>query len=294
MRIATGEETDPLPINVVRTKPLKRWDAVAEARAKAMTPAQRTAIAKKTPQPNAGGSQVDKIIYFSYLVAYRRQQPIRASMDSVSAQKFLEDQVPFPARALIPTTLKSAYSAAALLVKQEPILQVASALDNGGRIVSWAIDLAFEKLLQSQQWPFDYRWREFAAPTGRYLEIRPSHSVITISQVSHPGKQPRNVVFRENGRFNNEPFFDLDEFRDERAIHGVPYFLLIHGHHGLNFAHLAVPHSVHRRDWIYRTPNLLNLPHPVRADVPPPESTDFEATMMLKEEIERWRKDHDA
>jgi hypothetical protein len=171
-------------------------------------------------------------------------------------------------------------------------LQVTSALDNSGRIRSWAIDLAFEKLLQSKQWPFDYRWREFAAPTGRYLEIRPSHSVVTISQVSNPGKQPRNVVFRENGRFNNEPFFDLDEFRNEREITGAPHFLLIHGHQELNFAHLAVPHSLHRRDWIYKTPNLLNMPHPVRADVPAQESTDFEATMSLKEEIEKWRRDH--
>jgi hypothetical protein len=213
-------------------------------------------------------------------------------MDTVSAQQFLEDQISLLARSLIPTTLKSAYSAANYLISQEPILQVTSALDNGGRIRSWAIDLAFEKLLQSRQWPFDYRWREFAAPTGRYLEIRPSHSVVTISQVSNPGKQPRNVVFRENGRFNNEPFFDLDEFRDERTVKGTPHFILIHGHQELNFAHLAVPHSLHRRDWIYKTPNLLHMPHPVRTDVPPPESTDFEATMNLKEEIERWRNDH--
>jgi hypothetical protein len=34
------------------------------------------------------------------------------------------------------------------------------------------------------------------------------------------------------------------------------------------------------------------MPHPVRADVPAQESTDFEATMSLKEEIEKWRRDH--
>ena len=213
-------------------------------------------------------------------------------MDTVSAKQFLEDQVSASARALVPATLQAAYSAASLLIKQEPILQVLSAVDNRGRIVSLAVDLAFEKLLQSQQWPYEYQWREFAAPTGRYLEIRPSHSVVTISQVANSGKQPRNVVFRENGRLNNEPFFDLDEFRDEREVRGNPHFLLIHGHQDLTFAHLAVPHSLHRRDWIYRTPNLLHLPHIVRSDVPPTETTDFEATMILKEEIEKWRKDH--
>jgi hypothetical protein len=213
-------------------------------------------------------------------------------MNTVSAAQFLDDQISLAARSLIPTTLKSAYSAAAMLISQEPILQVTSAVENAGRIISWAVDLAFEKLVQSKQWPFDCRWQEFATPTGRYLEIRLSHSIITISQVAWPGKQPRNVVFRENRRLNNEPFFDLDEFREEREVHGLPHFLIIHGHSELAFAHLAVPHSEHRRDWIYMTPNLLHMPHPVRSDVPPQESTDFEATMVLKEEIERWCKDH--
>jgi hypothetical protein len=215
-------------------------------------------------------------------------------MDTVSAQQFLADQVSPVARALIPTTLKSAYAAAGLLISQEPILKVLSAVDNRGRIISWAVDLAFEKLLQSKQWPFDYQWRDFAHPTGRYLEIRLSHSVLSISQIANPGKQPRNVTFRENGRLNNEPFFDLEEFREEREVHGLPHFLLIHGHQELNFAHLAVPHSVHRRDWIYRTPNLLTLPHAIASDLPPTETTDFEAAMILKEEIEKWRTDHGA
>jgi hypothetical protein len=215
-------------------------------------------------------------------------------MDTVSAEEFLLDQIPRNIRPLIPTTLKSAYAAANLLINGEPILQVPSAIDNRGRIISWAVDLAFEKLLKSRQWPFDYRWQDFAHPTGRYLEIRPSHSVLSISQVANPRKQPRNVEFRENGRINNEPFFDLEEFEEEREVHGLPHFLLIHGHQELNFAHLAVPHSIHRRDWIYRTPNLLNIPHSIPAELPPTETTDFEATMTLKEEIEKWRRDHGA
>jgi hypothetical protein len=177
---------------------------------------------------------------------------------------------------------------------QEPILNVPSAVDNRGRIISWATDLAFEKLLQSKQWGFDYRWCDFALPTGRYLEIRLSHSVLSLSQVANPNKQPRNVTFRENGRLNNEPFFDLDEFRDEREVSGLPHFILIHGHQRLAFAHVGVPHSEFRRDWIYRTPNLLTMPHAVVSDLPPQEKTDFQGAMLLKEEIDRWRKDHDA
>ena len=49
-----------------------------------------------------------------------------------------------------------------------------------------------------------------------------SHSVLSISQVNNPAKQPRSVAFRENARLNNEPFFDLEEFKDEREVRGYP------------------------------------------------------------------------
>lgn len=213
-------------------------------------------------------------------------------MDTVSAEHFLVDQFPLKLRPTIPTTLKGAYAAAGLLISQEPILQIASADDNRGRILSWAVDFAIERLIKTGKWPFDYEWKKFAKPTGRYLEVRLSHSVLSISQVADPKKQPRNVVFRENGRLNNQPLFDFDEFRDEEEVQGVPHFLLVHGHQELNFAHLAVPHSLHHRDYIYRTPNLMMIPHEVPMDAPPIEETEFEAVMMLKEEIEKLRRDH--
>ena len=215
-------------------------------------------------------------------------------MDAVSAEDFLKDQIPLAARALIPPTLKTAYEAVKLLVQNEPILKVASAEDNRGRLISWAVDFAFEQLLKTQRWPYEYRWRSFAKPTGRYLEIRPSHSIITVSQLADPTKQPRNVVFREHSRITNAPFFDLKEFDDTRAVQGIPHFLLIHGHQTLEFAHLAVPHAIHHRDWIYRTPNLMTLPHIVAETVPPTEATEFDAALVLKEEIEKWLRDNDG
>jgi hypothetical protein len=214
------------------------------------------------------------------------------SMDTVSAKAFLHDQVPVSAQTLVPGTLRSAYATARMIAKQEPILSVASAQDNHGRLISWSVDFAFEKLLKTQQWPFEFTWRDFALPTGRYLEVRFSHSVMSISQIANAGKQPRNVVFRENGRMNNEPFFDLREFDDVRSVNGLPHFLLIHGHQQLDFAHLAVPHSEYRRDWIYKTPNMMHLPSIVVDDRPKTESTEFDAAMELKQEIEKWRKDH--
>lgn len=213
-------------------------------------------------------------------------------MDKVSAEKFLMDQFPPKYRSTIPTALKGAYAAANLMIKADPILQVKSAEDNRGRIIQWAVDLAVEKLLKTQAWPFDYRWKSFAHPTGHYLEIRLSHSVMSVSQIATPYKQPRNVVFRENARLNNEPFFDLDEFRDEREVRGLPHFLLTHGYQDLSFAYVAVPHSLHRRNYIYQTPNLMKMPHLVPSEEPAVEETEFEAAMELKQEIEKWRREH--
>jgi len=213
-------------------------------------------------------------------------------MDTVSAEHFLLDQLPLKHRSHIPTTLKTAYSAVKLLIKQEPILQVVSAGQNRGRFISYAVDLGFERLIKTGQWNFEHRWRNFAKPTGQYLEIRLSHSALSISQVSNPNKQPRNVVFRENKRLNNEPFFVLDELNDVREVGGLPHFLLVYGHQELKFAHLGAPHSTHQRDWIYRTGNLMLMPHEVPQEAPPVEKTEFEDAMTLKEEIEKWQKDH--
>ena len=212
-------------------------------------------------------------------------------MDTVSIERFLVDQVAPRHRALIPTTLKTAYSTARLLADQEPILQVPSAVDNRGRLISWAVDTAFQRLIVSQQWPVDFRWRDFAKPTGRYLEIRLSHSVVTISQISNPKLQPRDVIFRENARLVNEKFL-FPEMEEERQVSGLPHFLLIHGHQDLNFAHIAVPHADHGRGYLYRSPNLLLMPHEVPMDEPPSEDTDAEAILTLKEEIEKWQRDH--
>ena len=169
-----------------------------------------------------------------------------------------------------------------------------SAEDNRGRVISWACDFAVERLIKTGQWPFDYEWKKFAKPTGHYLRVRLPHSCLSISQVADPQKQPREVVFRENGRLSNAPFFDLADFKSENEMRGLPHFLLVHGHQQLNFAHLAVPHSMHHRDYIYRTPNLLKMLHEVPDETPPIEETDFNAVMQLKDEIEKRLRDGDV
>jgi hypothetical protein len=209
------------------------------------------------------------------------------------AQAFLCDQVPLTLQSLVPATLKTAYEAASLLCASEPILSVTSAKDNRGRIVQWAVDLGFQRLCESGQWPFDFRWRYFERPTGRYLEIRPSHSVLTISQVADPTSQPRDVLFRENKRLSGQAWLrGLPQPDEQKPLGGEPHLLLIHGHQELNFAHLAMLKGEHAKGYHYRTPNLMLMPHVVATPEPPPEDTDIEAIITLKDEIDRWRKDN--
>src|SRR5882724_10968708 len=184
--------------------------------------------------------RLTKTLFFRIRLHTRLSNRFEATVDY--AEAFLRDQIPLPLRSSIPATLKTAYEAAALLIRDEPILNVTSAQDNRGRIVQWAVDLGFERLCQSGQWPFDFRWRYFERPTGRYFEILPSHSVVTISQVSDPAKQPRDVAFRANKRVNSQAWLrDLPKPDDEEPAGGAPHVLLVHGYQGLNFAHLGLP-----------------------------------------------------
>ena len=218
-------------------------------------------------------------------------------MDKSLAERFLLDQFPFRHRALLPAVLRNARAAAATMAQAEPVLQVPSAQDNHGRLISWAVDLGIEKLIQSGRWPVDYRWCWFAQPTGRYLEVRLSHSVLSISQVSDPTIQPRDVRFRENARLNNQRSFDLPEFNDTRLSSGMPSFLLVHGRAvrgdmESDFAHIGVPHPAHKRDWIYRTRNIMDMVQIVEDERPAVEETDEGAILTIKEEVEKWRRDN--
>jgi hypothetical protein len=116
------------------------------------------------------------------------------------AELFLLDQIPMTLRLPVPTTLENCYNAAEAVIRDEPILQTPSARANRGRMISWAVERGFEKLVEGGQWPFDKRWQAYSHPTGRYLEIGTSHAVVTISQVANPRRQPRDVRFRENLR----------------------------------------------------------------------------------------------
>jgi hypothetical protein len=213
-------------------------------------------------------------------------------MDDVDIGHFLRDQLTRPRQAMLPPTLRTAYKAAADLAKDEPILEVASAADNRGRLVSWAVDVAIERLIKTGKWPFDYEWKYFEKPTGRYLQIQFGAATMSVSQVERPKKPPRHALFRGNAAMMNYKFL-FPEMEERRKIDGLPAFVLIHGHQELNFIHIGMAYP-RRRKWLYRTPNLLLTPHAIESTEPPIEAQDEESIITLKElkeEIAKWRRD---
>ena len=210
------------------------------------------------------------------------------------ASAFLRDQIPMRDRALIPTTLQNAYKAAEMVRKDQPILNVASARDNWGRLTQWAVDLGFQKLVESGRFGNSCRWRQFERPTGRYLEVAFSHSVLTISQVENPRRQPREARFRRNKALASQ--ITMREIIQDEEVTQTPHILLLHGYQDLNFAYLAIPDPDHRRGYQYRTANLCLMPHEISSapDEAPVEQTDIDLVMSIKEEIDRMRRDGDV
>lgn len=214
------------------------------------------------------------------------------------ADLFVKDQIPADQWSRVATLLRTAYAAADDLVRDNPILQVASAKDNKGRLISWAVDFALERGVETGALRCDCRWRPFDEPTGRYLELSFAHSRVTVSRVANPTRQPRNVVFRENARLSNgQGTFDFDGMviEDEAPLSGPPHILLLHGYPNLSFAHWAVPSATSKTELLWRSPNLIKMAHEVPAEGPAPEDTDFDLKGMdlLKERIERWQRDNE-
>lgn len=203
---------------------------------------------------------------------------------------FLEDQFPVKLRQSVPTILRTAYSAARMLMDQEPILQTVSARQNFGRIVSYSVDRGFEQAVEKGTLPFDCSWESFGQPTGKYLALRPSHSIVTISLTHRPDRQPRNVMFRENAKMLNS---QMELFSNGEVV-GLPHILLLHGYWDPEFAHLAIPRADCDKDFSFRTENLFNLPHAISEEGPAPEGPDddIDAVLQLKEDIDRWRRDN--
>jgi hypothetical protein len=99
------------------------------------------------------------------------------------------------------------------------------------------------------------------------------------------------MLFRANKRLNGQGWLQGMQPEDVKTS-GIPHILLLHGHQAPDFAHLGIPRAESEAGYYYQTSNLMLMPHVVVTSEPPPEDTDFEAVMTLKEEIDKWRRDN--
>jgi len=215
-------------------------------------------------------------------------------MDMNSIKHFVDSEFPAALRAHIPAALKTAYGAVESLYQTTPMLEVVSAQVGKGHIIGWAVDYQLIRLIEAGKLPVKYRWVSFARPTGRYLLLELGASTMSISQLPESASVPRRSSFRENRALNNAPFLDLPEFENEHKIEGLPHLILSHGYQTLSFAQIGVlGPNAKRHGWLYRTPNLLKLPHLVESEEPKVEAIGTEAVVTLREELRRWLRDHD-
>lgn len=218
-------------------------------------------------------------------------------MDISTAEQFLLDQIPARVQRLIVPRLKLGYASAEEHIKATPMLQIPTAADDRGRIITWAVEYSIKGLIDSGEWRADYSWQPYARPTGCFLEIRLPHSTLSISQVKFWREQPRNVEFRANARFGNSqiniPGFGGDD--DDDMATGCPSFLLVHGHKSLEFAHIGIPHKHHQHGYIYQSTNLMKMAYEVPASnlAPPEPAPNIDQLLSLKAEIEKWQRDHE-
>ncbi len=206
------------------------------------------------------------------------------------AGQFLDEEFPVQIRNQIPFALRRAYAAVDETIVSNQFLCTPGGKYQRGDLIALAAEYEFERLIERNRLPFDASWEYFARPTGKHLVMRSRRSRITISQVEDLNKKPRRALFRNKYSIPNAPYlFESmnQEFRDDcdlRLIH------ILHGYQTLNFAHLTIP-SPEKNEHVYSTFNLMNMPHAVPSDLPPPEGPSESPEPEALENLMRRIKD---
>lgn len=199
---------------------------------------------------------------------------------------FINSEIPAVVRAQFPKICGRAYDAVEQLARDHAFLRTPRARWERGDLRSLAVESAFEQLIESGAWRVkSHTWESYARPTGVYLCIFTENAVVTISQLIDAREQPREAVFRENARFNNQTFLALPGLPPEPSS-DRPHLIIGHGYQKLNFIHIGMPHPEKPKAWLERTRNLLDEVHDASSDAVPPEAA-AEAVVTLKERVKR-------
>lgn len=215
------------------------------------------------------------------------------------AEEFVDAEVPQALRRFFPSALRRAYSAADQTIERDPYLTTPGGKYQRGDLIMLAASFEFEQLIKSQNLPFDGAWEFFARPTGKHFVMLTPRARITTNQIVDPDKRPRRAVFRTNYAEDNSRFLfeymnaDADMARKQAEIDGSRRLLhILHGYQALEFAYLAYPHP-EQNCHIYRSPNMMRIPHAVTSDLPPTEGPTESPTPEVLENIERHLHDND-
>ena len=216
------------------------------------------------------------------------------SIEPESYQSFVNEEFPPALQALLPEALKRAYEQVRQLMADTSFLSTEGAQKTSGYLIQDSVDYQLIQLINTGKLPFDFTWDSHARPTGKHLKLLPKNTVITVNQLQQAKQFPRHACFRNNQRINNKDpqmlLFKNDQQEALDDLRGRPHLVLGHGYQDLNFACIYVPHS-HKKQWNWRTPNLLNLPHSLSSDLPPVEQYTDDTEPTIKEEFLVWRRE---
>ena len=215
------------------------------------------------------------------------------------AQQFIDEEVPTRVRHLFPSALRRAYAAADQTIERDSYLCTPGGKYQRGDLIMLAASYEFQELVNRGDLPFDGAWEFFARPTGKHFVMLTKRARITTSQVEDARKRPRRAIFRENyAELNESSLFPEDNEtlarkreeatrdRERRLLH------ILHGYQDLEFAHLTYPHPEKNRH-IYRTANLLRLPHEITNTLPRSEGPEESPNPEALENLERHLRDND-
>ena len=114
------------------------------------------------------------------------------------AEQFVEAEVPVALRHFFPSALRRAYAAADQTMEREPYLATQGGKYQRGDLIMLAASFEFERLIQSQNLPFDGCWEFFTRPTGKHFVMLTRRARMTTNQINDPVQRPRRAVFRNN------------------------------------------------------------------------------------------------
>jgi hypothetical protein len=213
------------------------------------------------------------------------------------AEHFTDEEVPPSIRPLIPTAIRRAYLAADATIESAPYLTTPGGRYQRGDLIMLAASYEFQQLVTNGSLPFDGAWEFFAKPTGKHFVMLTKRARITVNQIEDPRKKPRRAVHRNNyAELNQSNLFadfdeDLKRAREEAAKDSARRLLhILHGYQELDFAHLAYPHPDRNRH-IYRSPNLMKMPHEMPMDLPAAEGPSESPNPETLENIKRHLRD---